>query len=143
MAADRSPDGRLIAALQGTTLKRVDLASGATVDLCQVAVFAGGDWGPAGVILFASRPTGLVHRVPAAGGRCEPATTLDAGRGDTAHRWPSFLPDARRFLYTVEGKEPGLYVGSIDAPMRNASSSEAKRASTCRRDTSCSCATPR
>ena len=113
-----SPDGRSIAALQGTTLKRVDLASGATVDLCQVAVFAGGDWGPGGVILFASRPTGLVHRVPAAGGRCEPATTLDAGRGDTAHRWPSFLPDARRFLYTVEGKEPGLYVGSIDAPMR-------------------------
>jgi dipeptidyl aminopeptidase/acylaminoacyl peptidase len=45
-------------------------------------------------------------------------TTLDAARGETAHRWPNFLPDGRHFLYTVDGREGGLYVAALDSNER-------------------------
>ena len=41
-------------------------------------------------------------------------TSLEASRGEVAHRWPSFLPDGHHFFYTVEGPEGGIYVGALD-----------------------------
>ena len=37
--------------------------------------------------------------------------------GQRAHRWPQFLPDGRRFLFSIIGTDrSGLYVGSLDNP---------------------------
>src|SRR5207248_7893386 len=75
---------------------------------------------------------GKHHRVPpdyreslwkinAAGGTPERLTTLDASKHST-HRWPSFLPDGKHFLFfatnhsgTGEGQN-GIYLGSVDSP---------------------------
>ena len=50
-----------------------------------------------------------------AGATPQPITTL--ADGETAHRWPSFLPDGQRFLYLALG-QPGdlgdLRMGSLD-----------------------------
>jgi hypothetical protein len=80
----------------------------------------GGAWAPNGDILFAP-PAGPIYRLPAGGGKAEPATTLDASRGETAHRYPFFLPDGRHFLYlalNVSGnsRDPAnrIWVGSLD-----------------------------
>jgi hypothetical protein len=35
-----------------------------------------------------------------------PLTTLDTARGETAHRFPSFLPDGRHFVYLRESGRP-------------------------------------
>jgi hypothetical protein len=60
-------------------------------------------------------------RVAATGGTTSPVTRLAPGQ--TSHRWPQFLPDARRFLFlTTTGRREtnGIYVGSLDGdePMR-------------------------
>jgi hypothetical protein len=54
--------------------------------------------------------------VPSVGGAATLITTVNAGRGDTAHRWPHFLPDGQHYLYVVEGRQErraGVYVGSL------------------------------
>ena len=56
-------------------------------------------------------------QVPEGGGNCKPLTALDTARGETAHRFPSFLPDGRHFVYLRESGRPetrGIYVGSLD-----------------------------
>ena len=75
----------------------------------------GGSWGIGGVILFAGSRTAL-QTVAETGGRVTPVTALDSGRRERAHRWPSFLPDGKQFLYTVVSNDPdraGTYVGSL------------------------------
>ena len=53
-------------------------------------------------------------RVSAAGGTAAPAAVL--APGESAHRWPQFLPDGRHFLYHRAGKPEatGVYIGSLD-----------------------------
>ena len=66
-----------------------------------------------------------MFRVPAGGGDCAPLTTLDTARGELGHRFPSFLPDGRHFVYLREAGKPesaGIYVGSLDAKPEQQSS---------------------
>jgi hypothetical protein len=95
-----SPDSRSVAYWTIPApfrLKRVEIAGGPPQTLCETQGNpASGAWSPDGVIIFHS---GGLMRVPAGGGDCTPLTTLDASRGDTAHRFPSFLPDHRHFVY--------------------------------------------
>jgi Tol biopolymer transport system component len=67
------------------------------------------------ILVGVNRPNPL-FRVPAAGGSAVPATAL--AKGETAHKWPQFLPDRRHFLYLRVSNDPnqsGVYVGSLDA----------------------------
>jgi hypothetical protein len=70
------------------------------------------------VILY--NPSGSnrpLYKVSAAGGDPTPATSLDTSQYETSHRWPSFLPDGRHFLYFARGKteHTGVYLGSLDS----------------------------
>ena len=59
----------------------------------------------------------LVH-VSAAGGTPQRLTTLDTGRQENSHRYPSFLPDGRHFLFTARSNQKentAIYVGSLDS----------------------------
>ena len=72
-----------------------------------------------GTIVFAPTNRAPLHRVAAGGGAIEPVTALDAARGENSHRWPHFLPDGRRFLFTARAtlaENTGIYVGSLDSP---------------------------
>jgi hypothetical protein len=54
-------------------------------------------------------------RVPVSGGAAMPVTEV---RGRELHRWPTFLPDGRHFLYNVrvQGEESAvIYVQSLDS----------------------------
>ena len=51
--------------------------------------------------MFSGQPGLGLSQVPVVGGTPTPATHLDSSRQETSHRWPSFLPDGRHFLYTV------------------------------------------
>ena len=57
-------------------------------------------------------------QVPAAGGRPEPATTLNTGNAETHHLYPAFLPDGRHFIFYIAGKQRGLYAAAIGSPER-------------------------
>jgi Tol biopolymer transport system component/predicted Ser/Thr protein kinase len=110
-----SPDSRVLGFGSGGQVKRVDVSGGAPQTICDVAGgMIGGSWNQDGVILFGS--FGGVMKVSAAGGTPSLLTKVDASRGEADVRYPSFLPDGRRFLYVrYPGAAAGTYVESQDA----------------------------
>ena len=66
------------------------------------------------MIVFGSL-TGTLVRVSSAGGQPVPLTRLAAGQ--QAHRFPSFLPDARHLLFYAGGTstDEGIYLTSLDS----------------------------
>jgi Tol biopolymer transport system component len=111
-----SPDSRFIGFTAAGKLKRIDASGGPAIALADASAIGPGAWNSDNVILFA--PTNLtpIHRVSAAGGTLTPLTTLDTSAGESAHRFPFFLPDGGHFLYTAYGGNVprGLFVGSLD-----------------------------
>jgi Tol biopolymer transport system component len=111
-----SHDGRSVAYSSGGKLKKVAIDGGSPVTLCDAKGGRGGSWNQDGVIVFAPSPEGPLLRVSAGGGEATPVTTLDAARHETAHRFPSFLPDGDHFLYVALPPGPNgwdTFVGSL------------------------------
>ena len=96
-----SPDGLWVAFFADGQLKKVNLAGGSPVTLCEAPVGLGGSWGPGDVIAFAAATGSGLSRVPAAGGTPQRLTTLDVAQGEFSHRWPQWLPDGETVLFTV------------------------------------------
>jgi Tol biopolymer transport system component len=94
-----SPDSRFIAFFAEGKLKKVDAAGAPPLTLCGAKRGRSGSWNRDGVILFSPDSTVAVHRVSAGGGAATPVTRLDESKGETTHRWATFLPDGRHFLY--------------------------------------------
>ncbi len=116
-----SPDSRQIAFTTDEKLKRVAVAGGDAEVVCPIKTIRGGSWSADGVILIAPNSNDRIYRVPAGGGEPQPVTTLDSTLGETAHRFPQFLPDGRHFLFTALPARAGkfdTYVGSLDSPER-------------------------
>jgi Tol biopolymer transport system component len=114
-----SPDSRSIAFFADRKLKRLDVSGGAPQTLAdlQGQGVSGGAWSPDGsTIVFGGGAAMVLMRMPAAGGPMTPVTTLDAARKEIAHFGPVFLPDGRRFLFSVI--PGGIELGSIDTPER-------------------------
>jgi Tol biopolymer transport system component len=114
-----SPDSRNIAFFAGGELRRTAVAVQGVQAICPAPNPRGGAWSPNDVIVFGPAASGPLMQVPASGGAPKPATTLDAAKGETAHRFPSFLPDGRRFLYVAlpgRANETETRVGSLDSP---------------------------
>jgi Tol biopolymer transport system component len=114
-----SPDSRFIGFFAGNKLKKIDASGGPAQTLAEASSEArGGAWGPDGTIIFTPGFTSPLYKVSASGGATELVTQLDGSRRQTSHRWPSFLPDGRRFLYFSRSNEKeaeGIYVGSLDS----------------------------
>jgi Tol biopolymer transport system component len=114
-----SPDGRFIGFFSDNKLKKVDTEGGSAQELAEVTADPrGGAWGPDGTIIFTPNYTSPLSKIPATGGPVEALTELNQSREDASHRWPSFLPDGRHFLYFVRAKKKdaqGVYAGSLDS----------------------------
>jgi Tol biopolymer transport system component len=108
-----SPDSRTIAFFAGGKLKKADVSGGPVTNLADAFSVGRGAWSN-GTILFVPRLDGPVHAVSDAGGTARAVTHLDATHGETGHQFPRFLPDGRRFLFTAAGRQPGVYLGSLD-----------------------------
>jgi Tol biopolymer transport system component len=111
-----SRDSRSVGFFAGGKLKRLDIGEGLPRTLADVPIGRGGAWSPAGIILFASSPGGLV-RIPASGGEALAVTKLQTPH-QISHRFPHFLPDGRRFLFYVTGSTDasGIFLGSLESP---------------------------
>jgi Tol biopolymer transport system component len=117
-----SPDSRSLGFFDGEQLFRIELGEGAPLALAAASGARGGTWGRDGVIVFAPSWDSALAQIPAEGGRPTPASVLDAERREGTHRFPSFLPDGRHFLFEARGynfwmrAQAGIFVGSIDDP---------------------------
>jgi len=110
-----SPDSRSIGFFAGGKLKTVPVSGGTPVELCKAPTERGGTWNRDDVILFSPTLSGPLQRV-AAGGTFTPVTEL--AKGETSHRWPTFLPDGRHYLYFVGTGDlltGEIRVGSLDS----------------------------
>jgi serine/threonine protein kinase len=108
-----SISSQTIAFASAGKIKTVEIPGGAVQTVCDApSIFRGGTWNRDGVILFGSL-TGGIFKVMASGGQPSAATTPDASRGESAHRFPSFLPDGRHFLYLAFPSN-AIWIGSID-----------------------------
>ena len=109
-----SPDSRVLAYGVEGKLKKVNISGEPPQTVCDAVGPTGGAWNQDGTIVFGSN-TGALRRCPASGGAASPVTVL--AQGETAHRWPQFLPDGRHFLYARASNVPertGVFIGSID-----------------------------
>ncbi len=116
-----SPDSRHLAFVSEGKLKKIAVAGGDAEVVCPIAAMRGGCWGRDGIILISPTANGTIYRVSAGGGEPQPVTTLDSTRGETAHRFPQFLPDGQHFLFTALPARAGKFdilVGSLDSPKR-------------------------
>ncbi|HWC65788.1 MAG TPA: protein kinase [Thermoanaerobaculia bacterium] len=116
-----SPDGSRLAFFAAGSLKRYDLATGSVQTLAPATNGRGGTWNGNGVILYAPDTGTGLSRVSVDGGNAVAETALDVRGGEGSHRWPSFLPDGRHYLYLVRGAaagKPGIYVGELGSKKR-------------------------
>ena len=120
-----SPDSRWIAFFSDEKLKKVGLTGSPPDMICNAPNGRPGAWNDDGVVLFSPDTIGGIHRVPASGGEPQPVTVLDKDRGETTHRWASFLPDGRHFLYLAavhdlrtDSAANALYVGDLESDLK-------------------------
>jgi serine/threonine protein kinase len=116
-----SPDSRHIAFFANQQLKRVEATGGPVAVVADAPSGHGGSWNRDGTILFAPESTAALYRVPMAGGVPVAVTAIDSPRGETAHHWPSFLPDGRRFVYCAyrsSVQSCDVYQGVLGSPER-------------------------
>jgi len=115
-----SPDSHYIGFFAERKLKKIEASSGPALVICDADPGRAGSWNKTDLIVFQPSNAGRLFSVSAAGGTPTAVTTLDAG--ETAHRFPWFLPDGRHFLYTVladDQRKRGVYLGDVSSRARN------------------------
>ena len=130
-----SPNSRYVAFHANGTLRKIDIANGSIVTLCELDYSFPGTWSSYGDILFSTVKTvnsktpasewvqpnipvqngSNIRRVSDLGG--EPREVRPFADGERAQFNPRFLPDGRHFLYLSQNKDSvkdGIYVASLD-----------------------------
>jgi Tol biopolymer transport system component len=115
-----APDGRRLGYFSPEGLKWIDTAGGSPTMVAPTSPtqdVRGAAWGADDVIVYAPTFTGPLLAVRASGGASTPATKFQAGGPIGTTRFPSFLPDGKRFVYYASsgtGTEPGsIYLGRL------------------------------
>ena len=109
-----SPDGRHLGYFADGRIRRSPVSGGPPSEVAAAVAF-GGTWNARDEILFGT-DRGIM-RVAAGGGTPQRVTAVDSSAGDFSHRFPSFLPDGRRFVFVAIGttsERSGVFVGSLD-----------------------------
>jgi Tol biopolymer transport system component/DNA-binding winged helix-turn-helix (wHTH) protein len=110
-----SPDSQHIGYYAGIHIKTIPVTGGTSRPIVTVQrrLPLGATWGADDQILYVDQ--GKILAVPASGG--SPVIAADPSRtGPGELRWPSFLPDGRRFLFVVnsdDSKRSGTYLASL------------------------------
>jgi len=104
-----SPEGQWIGFFAGGKLKKVAVAGGAPITLCDAPLGGGGSWGDDGMIVFQPAATAgtPLQRVSAAGGT--PTALLSMQDGERRQRWPQILPGTRAVIFTSLSDNSGSW----------------------------------
>jgi len=114
-----SPDGRSIGFFAAGELRVLALDDGRVRTLAPAPSPRGGVWHPGGDIIFApDSASGLVRR-RSSDGAIETLTAIDAGTGETGHRFPALLDGGRRIVFYVRATQAarqGIWIAPLSAP---------------------------
>jgi Tol biopolymer transport system component len=112
-----SPDGKWLAYMTNTELKKMPVSGGSPIRLAEVDFPRGGSWSSEGTIVFAARSRGGLSLVPAAGGEVQTLTEVDPDQGFESHRWPQWLPGGKAVLFSVASGQ-GAWLEIVDIASR-------------------------
>ena len=119
-----SADSREIGFFAQGKLRKISASGGPPQTTCDAPNGRGGTWGPDGTIVFTPTTQSPLRRVSAAGGIPVDASTLNISQNENSHRWPSFLPDGKHFLFWARSSrgphENQVYVGELGSPQTKA-----------------------
>ena len=108
-----SPDGTWVGFFANEQLKKVRVIGGPPVVLCDAPFPERGSWAPNGIIVFAGAHP-VLQSVSSTGSVPTPLTTLDSDGGEVKHTYPSFLPDGKALLFTVQSESVPPRVAVLD-----------------------------
>jgi Tol biopolymer transport system component len=100
-------------------LRKVSASGGPVTILADAPNARGGTWNRDNVIVYAPDYRDALWKMNAGGGEAQRCTTLDPSK-HTTHRWPSFLPDGKHFLFYATNhaggrhEDNGIYLGSTE-----------------------------
>jgi len=115
-----SPDAKFIGYFADGKLRKIPAAGGPVTVLADAPGGRGGAWSPENLIVYTPDFRDSLWKVSANGGTPERLTTLESTKHST-HRWPSFLPDGKHFLFFatnhsgINPDQNGIYLGSVDS----------------------------
>ena len=114
-----SPDGQTLGYFTLRKMQRISASGGQPEAIADSAGAIGGSWNELGDILFTPDVISPIYRVSASGGDPVALTSIEK-LGHRSHRWPSFLPDGKHFVFLAlrapGGEAPeGIYLGSLDS----------------------------
>ncbi len=111
-----SADAKFVGFFADGQLKKVPAEGGPVTILAPAPNPRGGAWNQDNVILYEPDYREALWRISASGATPVRVTNLEAGK-HTTHRWPSFLPDGKHFLFFGTNHsgntEQGIYFGSL------------------------------
>jgi eukaryotic-like serine/threonine-protein kinase len=97
-----SHDSQWIGFFSNGELKKVSIAGGPVITLCQFSgTPLGASWADDNTITFATTVPGGLWRVSAGGGEPAALTTPDGAQHEASHAFPSALPRGRGVLFTI------------------------------------------
>jgi serine/threonine protein kinase/Tol biopolymer transport system component len=114
-----SPDGKFIAFFANSKLRKIPVIGGPVTVLADAPGGRGGSWSPENIIIYTPDYRESLWKTNANGGTPERLTKLDPSKHST-HRWPSFLPDGKHFLFFATNHagtgedQNGIYLSSVD-----------------------------
>jgi Tol biopolymer transport system component/tRNA A-37 threonylcarbamoyl transferase component Bud32 len=115
-----SADGKWIGFFADARLKKIAASGGPVTILADAPNARGGAWNGDNVIVYARDYRDGLWKISANGGDATRATQLDPSKHST-HRWPTFLPDGKHFLFLANNhsggrrEDNGVYMGSLDS----------------------------
>jgi eukaryotic-like serine/threonine-protein kinase len=116
-----SADGKFLGFFANGKLRKIPALGGPVTVLADAPAGRGGTWSGENIIVYTPDYRESLWKISANGGTPERVTTLDASKHST-HRWPSFLPDGKHFLFLATNhsgtgeEQNGIYLGSVDSP---------------------------
>ncbi len=115
-----SADGKFVGFFSDSKLRKISAAGGPVTILADAPNARGGTWNRDNVIVYAPDYRDSLWKINASGGAPERLTKLDLSKHST-HRWPSFLPDGKHFLFFATNhaggrrEDNGIFLGSLDS----------------------------
>jgi hypothetical protein len=99
-----SPDGQWLAffSTDAQELKKISVEGGPPITVVKAGGLMGASWGSDETIIYADPYAHGIQRISSAGGTPKFITRVDSTSGETAHRWPVFLPGSKAFLFVIE-----------------------------------------
>src|SRR5882762_5393130 len=114
-----SADGKFLGFFADGKLKKISASGGPVTNLAEAPNARGGAWNQDNIILYTPDYRDALWKISAAGGTPAQVTNIDPGKHST-HRWPTFLPDGKHFLFYAtnhaggRAEDNGIYFGSLD-----------------------------